>query len=57
MAGQELFSIPPPNVEISLNEGGFTICLETVKELKSSKAEETVFTQQMCILPKPKFIV
>lgn len=44
-------------VQISLNKGGFTICLETVKKLKSSKAEETVFTQQICILPKPIFIV
>lgn len=57
MTGQELFSIKKKKVQISLNKGGFTICLETVKKLKSSKAEETVFTQQICILPKPIFIV
>ena len=38
---------PPKNVEISLNEGGFTICPETVKELKGSKAEETIYTTNM----------
>ena len=37
-------------VQISLKKGSFTICLETVKGLKSPKAEETVFSQQMCIL-------
>ena len=57
MTGQELFSIKKKKVQISLNKGGFTICLETVKKLKSSKAEVTVFTQQICILPKPIFIV
>ena len=56
MTGQELFSIKK-KVQISLNKGGFTICPETVKKLKSSMAEETVFTQQICILPKPIFIV
>ena len=44
-------------VQISLNNCLETICLETVKKLKSSNAEETVFTQQICILPKPIFIV
>lgn len=31
--------------------------LETVKGLKNYKAEKTVFTQQICILPQPIFIV
>lgn len=58
VSGQELFSIQKKkNVQISLKKGSFTIFLETIKGLKSPKAEETVFTQQICILPQPIFTV